>query len=311
MKVGIDKLKNLYARAVLGKGFPSDQADQLADWLMWATLRGNVQDGRKVAALRYEPTESMGYRWPRPGAVIVDAKGHHPVHALNYAISFALRSISSQGSVVVGVRGTSQSSGALGYFVEQLAKQDLVAVLMSSTIPLVSPYGAAERVIGTNPIAVGIPGNPPVIWDESVAAISYYGVLGAKARGEQLPSGLAVDATGALTTDPAQVVTGGAILAKGSLGSGLGVVIQLLAARMLGEQSWGHLLIVFDPKAFSLTPLSVVVAEFTASFKAARKQEGAEKILLPGERGFHRKKKAEAAREVEIPDDLYKELGGQ
>ena len=79
-------------------------------------------------------------------------------------------------------------TGALGYWVRQLALGGLVAVL-TATSPrrLASPSGG-EPLAGTNPLAIGIPSSDgqPVVADVSMGAVTYGAVLAGLARPEEL-----------------------------------------------------------------------------------------------------------------------------
>ena len=76
----------------------------------------------------------------------------------------------------------------------------------------VAPHGAKKAVFGTNPIAIGVPAEGgPVVMDMATAAYAWFGVLEAKTAGRRIPMGVAQDAEGNVTDDPAKVLDGGAI----------------------------------------------------------------------------------------------------
>jgi LDH2 family malate/lactate/ureidoglycolate dehydrogenase len=84
--------------------------------------------------------------------------------------------------------------------------------VLAQSPEFVAPHGAKKAVFGTNPIAVGMPtGGAPVVMDMATAAYAWFGVLEAKTAGRKIPLGVAQDADGAVTDDPAKVLEGGAI----------------------------------------------------------------------------------------------------
>ena len=48
-------------------------------------------------------------------------------------------------------------SGAISYFTEQAAREDLIGLTVCQSDPMVVPFGGAEPYYGTNPIAFAAP----------------------------------------------------------------------------------------------------------------------------------------------------------
>jgi len=80
-------------------------------------------------------------------------------------------------------------TGALGYWVRQLAEQAGLIVLLSATSPprLAHPDGS-EPLTGTNPLAIAIPSSegPPIVVDVSMGAVTHGDVLAGLASPEEL-----------------------------------------------------------------------------------------------------------------------------
>jgi LDH2 family malate/lactate/ureidoglycolate dehydrogenase len=76
-------------------------------------------------------------------------------------------------------------TGMLGGWVRRLAEGGLVAVLTATSPPRLGPLGG-PKVAGTNPLAIGIPGDPPVVVDVSMGAVTWGDVVAGLAREEQL-----------------------------------------------------------------------------------------------------------------------------
>lgn len=77
-------------------------------------------------------------------------------------------------------------SGHLGYWTRRVADAGLVA-LMTSTSParLAHPDGG-EPLVGTNPLALALPGAEPVVADVSMAKATYGDVVAGRARAEDV-----------------------------------------------------------------------------------------------------------------------------
>jgi L-2-hydroxycarboxylate dehydrogenase (NAD+) len=76
-------------------------------------------------------------------------------------------------------------TGMLGGWVRRLAEGGLVALLTATSPPRLGPPGG-PKVAGTNPIAIGIPGDPAVVVDVSMGAVTYGDVIAGLASEEQL-----------------------------------------------------------------------------------------------------------------------------
>jgi LDH2 family malate/lactate/ureidoglycolate dehydrogenase len=85
--------------------------------------------------------------------------------------------------------------------------------VMAQSPEYVAPHAGTEALFGTNPIAVGVPKglDPPFVFDMATSGLAYYDVVAAWDRGDPLPPGLAYNAAGDPTTNPAEVLEGGAL----------------------------------------------------------------------------------------------------
>jgi L-2-hydroxycarboxylate dehydrogenase (NAD+) len=76
-------------------------------------------------------------------------------------------------------------TGMLGGWVRRLAEGGLVAVLTATSPPRLGPPGG-PKLAGTNPLAIGIPGDPPVVVDVSMGAVTWGDVIAGIADEQQL-----------------------------------------------------------------------------------------------------------------------------
>ncbi len=99
------------------------------------------------------------------------------------------------------------------------------------------PPGGKTRVIGTNPIAFSVPdgkGGIAMQFDQSTTTVALGKITMAKAAGQSIPEGWAVDAEGNPTTDPEAALKGSLVSMGGYKGWGFGLMAELLAAGMTG-----------------------------------------------------------------------------
>jgi LDH2 family malate/lactate/ureidoglycolate dehydrogenase len=117
---------------------------------------------------------------------------------------------------------------------------------MTNTTKLVAPLRGAERMLGTNPIAIGFPAEPePIIVDMATCAAAYGKIEIAKRAGKSIPDGWAIDDSGLETDDPNAMIQGGALLPLGSRreqgghkGYCLAIAVDLLCGVLSGA-NWG------------------------------------------------------------------------
>jgi LDH2 family malate/lactate/ureidoglycolate dehydrogenase len=69
----------------------------------------------------------------------------------------AMDKAEESGSGWVSVRNT-KHFGIAGYYVLKALERDLIGSAMTNSTKLVAPLWGAERMLGTNPIAIGFPG---------------------------------------------------------------------------------------------------------------------------------------------------------
>src|SRR5690606_16354220 len=126
-------------------------------------------------------------------------------------------------------------------------KRDLIGWSMTNSTKLVAPLWGAERMLGTNPIAIAFPGKkePPIVIDLATSAVAYGKIEIAKRTRKPLPDGWAVDGTGTGPDDPPGMLEGGALLRLGSdrdprghKGSCLSSRVDILRCVLSGA-NWG------------------------------------------------------------------------
>src|SRR5262249_55676426 len=91
------------------------------------------------------------------------------------------------GVAVLSVRNAAHI-GMVGYYAEKRAAEGFVCIAFTTTEVLVHPFGGAEALVGTNPIAIGIPANPrPFVLDMATSVSAMGRIIAFKHRGEKIP----------------------------------------------------------------------------------------------------------------------------
>src|SRR6266853_1049778 len=250
----IEALREFSTRIFLHFGVPQEDAAQAADVLASADLRGI--DSHGVARLySYFGMLSEGHINPKPrittvrstlSTATIDGDNGLGLVVGPQANRIAMDMAEKAGSGWVSVRNTNHY-GIAGYYVLKALERDLIGWAMTNSTMLVAPLWGAERMLGTNPIAIAFPGKeePPIVIDMATCAAAYGKIEIARRRGEPIPEGWAVDGEGRATTNPNDMVNGGALLPLGSdrergghKGYGLAIMVDILCGVLSGA-NWG------------------------------------------------------------------------
>jgi (2R)-3-sulfolactate dehydrogenase (NADP+) len=205
---------------------------------------------------------------PRAGAALIDAGHGFAYPAIALAETILPEMARTAGIACAGITH-SHHCGAAGHPVERLAAAGLVAMLFANTPGAIAPWGGAKAVFGTNPIAFAcpLPGAAPIVVDLSLSKVARGNILAARQKGERIPEGWALDASGAPTTDPDAALAGTMLPLGDAKGTALALMVELLAAGLTGANyaaeassfldaegpppGTGQLIIAFDPDAFA------------------------------------------------------------
>ena len=235
-------------------GVPEEDARTAAMVLQAADLRGIDSHGvarlhayfEMVQAGRIDPTPNITIVRESPSTATVDGGNGLGLVVGPKANAIAMEKARTAGSGWVSVRNTNHY-GIAGYYVLRALERDLIGWSMTNATKLVTPLYGAERMLGTNPIAIAFPGleEPAIVIDMATSATAYGKIEIAQRAGKSIPFGWAIDRNGAPTTDPNAMVDGGAQLPLGSdrdggghKGYALAVMVDVLSAVLSGA-NWG------------------------------------------------------------------------
>ncbi len=244
MKITVSEIEAQSRTALLAHGAGEAQAAAVAKAVARAEALGNVICGlyylesycTQLQSGRVNGTVTPLVTRPRPGAVCADAQFGFAQPAFAAGLPEAIAAARDNGVATLAV-AHAHTCTSLGYFTEQIASEGLIGIGFTNASPVVAPPGGNKAVIGTNPIAMTVPGDgdPALHFDFSTSAVALGKITMAKAAGEPIPLGWAVDADGQPTTDPDAALKGALVSAGGYKGWGFGLMAELLAAGMTGS----------------------------------------------------------------------------
>lgn len=328
MLVPSECLRSIAQEALISQKVAPSHAKTQADLLIEAELRGLPSHGlqrlpRLAARLKNglaDPTASGKGRWTRRGVYLVDGeRGLGPV-VMMQTITDLAAAVSEQGIALAAIENTNHI-GMLAYYAEAAAMRGLIAIIMTTSEALVHPFGGTEAMLGTNPIAIGIPTRAaPFILDLATSQVSMGKIHHHALTGEAIPDDWAVDAHGKCTTDPEAAKTGAIAPFGGVKGYGLGLGIELLVAGLTGSAfapevrgtldatevaNKGDLIVLIDPKA-GKGP-AALLSNYLDRLRASRPADRDRPVSVPGDGMRSRRTRALLAG-IELPEPLHQEI---
>ncbi|XRB19274.1 cysteine-S-conjugate beta-lyase [Pseudoscourfieldia marina] len=324
--VDMQELRDTALDAIRTIGYSANDAAVLLDVMMYAQMRGNNQGIIKITTnglARNEDATPMRVEHDTATCARINGNREVGMAVLYRATEMAVQKAKSAGVGIVGTHNTSTSTGALGYYCRQAAKQGVICLAFAQSPEFVAPYGSKEALFGTNPIAAGFPTSDtssPLVMDLATSAYALFGLLEAKTAGRKIPEGVAQDAAGRVTTDPSEVLDGGAIRVfdGGHKGSSLALLVELLGGALTNaaiedkkaKKSWGNLVVCIDPKQLGWTAdeFQRRVDTVCRRVKKCEPLPDHGEILLPGERGDRVEDANERAGSIKVEANLWKDL---
>lgn len=325
MKISISELRQKVV-GLLQKGFTDNESNCIADYLLWAEMSGiNTQGIIKLTGSNplqnIKPQHKIKIERETKLSQLINAGAYPAPLVSQKATDTVISKAKEHGFAIVGVHNTFSSNGAQAYYAEQIAKNDLIGIVMSRSPGSVAPFDSIDPLFGTNPIGFSFPTNKlPLVLDMATSAITFYGLILAKARGEKLPENIAIDHEGLPTNDPA-VAMDGAILPfdRGYKGSGLGMVVEILAGPLASsaycdyktfDKEWGSTFIAIDPNLLvDIDVFKTNCSELIDIIKSSREKSGKNEIRIPGEVAQAKYIESLESGFVEVEDTIMEELG--
>lgn len=318
--LAIEQARQLAHDSMVACGHTASEAATIADHLIDCELRGLGYGGLARCVSLVENLRNPGFRRQpmrveRESGASARIDGGNQVGYLvaSKATDMAIAKARRHGVAVVGAART-WLTGMFSYYLERVTAAGFVGMIAGSGPQMVAPHGGTEPRFCTNPIAFGFPSiGTPVIWDTGTAGLTWAEVVLARRLGRPLPEGMAFDAQGAPTADPAAALAGAMAVWGGHRGSGLAMSIQMLG--MLAGQvnapanpqaplgDCGFFIMVVDPGLFGEAgEFRQRVAEVAQELKATRPADPAIPVRVPFERSAAERERRRAAGVIEVAD---------
>ena len=328
-------LSRFITDAFIAVGLPREDAAIVAERMVEADIIGADGHGvfrlpqyiKRLRAGGVNATPQLRVERTGPATARVDGGNGMGHLTMTRAADLAVEMARESGVAWIGtVR--SNHAGAASVYVDIPVRAGMIgiysAVASANHMP---PWGSVESLLGTNPLAIGVPlvGEPPVMLDFATTVVSYGTVKGRELRGQSMPEGWMVDkATGQPLTDPRRSNEGFLLPIGGYKGAGLSMVLGLLAGVLNGAAigrdvvdfnaddrtpaNTGQFIIALDVRRFIAPELFTAAAKrHIEELRGAERLPDVDHIRLPGDERARRRSERET-NGIPVPDQLLTKL---
>ncbi|MCM3402272.1 ureidoglycolate dehydrogenase [Cytobacillus oceanisediminis] len=302
-----EEAKKLVVQKLTDAGLLHEHAEKVAEILVHADLRNVNSHGvlrtehyvNRLNAGGINPAAEISFNKTGPVTGVVDGDdgfGHVIAdEAMNHAIQMA-----KENGVGMVTAINSSHCGALSYFVQNAAEENLIGIAMTHTDKIVVPFGGKDAFLGTNPIAYGVPAKTqkPFILDMATSNVALGKILQYKEEGKEIPKGWGVDENGETVTDPSKVVSLSPF--GGPKGYGLSMIVDIFSgllagaafgphvAKMYGDldkkRKLGHYFCAINPAFFTDADAFLEnMDQMMEEIRQAPPAPGFKSVLVPGE----------------------------
>ncbi|WP_447957094.1 Ldh family oxidoreductase [Vreelandella sp. EE7] len=267
-----------------------------------------IEGGRVKGA----PNMKFHQRLPATGFLDADdGLGHLAGYT---AMQHAMDMANNMGLGAVSV-GNSSHFGAAGCYALAAAEQGYIGMAFCNSDPFVQLHEGRNAFHGTNPIAFAAPvaEAPPYLLDMATSSIPWNRVQQFGAIGRELPSQVASNSQGRVSTDPGEVTSllplGGSDF--GFKGAGLGGMVEILSSTLSGMQHGfrllpmngpdkstprgvGHFFLAMKPDAFAEeATFARELADYLADLRS-QPASPPNHVMAPGDREWRCQKRRDA-----------------
>jgi LDH2 family malate/lactate/ureidoglycolate dehydrogenase len=322
MKVPVSKITTMFKEALATSGAEQKDIDVMTTLCLEQDLHDNYFSGlsdvdKAIKLLQQSKDKTHSFEVDKPALKLVNCNGRDAGLVTYELVPLLCDMAREQGLAMIGYyNGGYQSMPEV--FARAIAAQDLVGLVSGAGGPQgVVPFGGSKDIMGTNPLAYGIPTNDlPIVFDAATAKYAYGSIGLTRERGGTLPERSYLNKAGAWTTDPNDAI---AIVPFGEhRGYAINLLLEVLDGSMVraksgllqkGEADLGGFILAIDPAAFGpLEEFKAQTTKLAQDIAAVPPAEGFREVRVPGHRGEQFRQQAVASDSIEIADDIWQKF---
>jgi L-2-hydroxycarboxylate dehydrogenase (NAD+) len=187
------------------------------------------------------------------------------------------------------------------YYVRMAIEADMIGIATTNALPSMAPWGGIDKLVGLNPIGIGIPAGAevPLVLDFAFGATAHGRMQVYQQKGIPIPEGWAFDQDGKPTTDIEKALAGlvqpiGAYKGIG-LAMAAGILSTLLSGAGYGTESGnmadgpipgrhGQFYLALNIAAFEhVGTFKARMDQIIKEYRGTRLAPGIKRVWVPGE----------------------------
>ena len=303
----IEYLRKCSERVLVDKGLAEKSAEIVVDSMISADINGVSTHGIRMLVPYLQKIEKGEFSVNSHPSVINQTSAFTVIDAANtigaisaeLAVSIAVEQARKSGIHTVFSRN-SNTFGPGFYYAEKIADEGMIGFVCCNAPAAMPAFNGIEAMLGTNPLAYAFPtkSHGHVVMDmaTSVVAKSRFGV--AKAKGEKLEPGWALDKNGNPTVDPDEGIQGFVLPMAGFKGYGIAMMIDMVSGFLSGAgflntvgkfyskdgacMNVGHMITAFDPGMIYEGDFLADADGYVEKLRNSKTLEG-KNVVLPGD----------------------------
>lgn len=303
------------------RGLTKEEAVMVAEPFIEAQLRGKKTHGISKFLLI---DEAIQKREGKPTIIkdknnyaLIDAHKELGYISAQFAVDILIKKAKKFDNATIAVINSYYYSMA-GIYARRVAEAGFVGIILNNGGPQgVAPFGGTTSIMGTNPMAIGIPTDgKPIVHDMATSEKTWGEINLAKVENRKLQENTFLDKEGRFTTDPYKA---DAIISfGGAKGYGLNFMFEILTGALVGAKmgleaqngyDLGFFFMAFSPDMFTTRKeFNEKVKRFTKEVKGSKTMAGVDEVFLPSEQSDRKLKKAIKEGELNIDEETWNHL---
>lgn len=331
MLIKVDRLEYLLAQLFHCHGLSEEDSVIASKCLITAEMAGITTHGIEMVPAHiqkcdygYNTKAKLKITKTTEAFTLCDADNAVGMVSAWKCIQLAVEKAEQSGMHAVFCHNANTFSAAYCY-AKYAVEHGKIAIVMCNSPAQMAPLGGCEKMLGTNPLAIGVPADrgKPFILDMATSAVAKSKINQALHNGqEKIPFGWATDQYGKPTDNPKEAVAGLILPMAGAKGYGLAMAIDILsgiltkAAYLDGVGRFyspdnrcmnvGHTFIVLDPKQIYGSDFYADMDAYLDRVRTSKGVDG-QQVLVPGDLNVNRCEKC-ILEGIEVKQNVVEKL---
>ena len=324
--VNFNTMENFMVDIFKELGVPEEDAKICADVLITADKKGIDSHGTGGLKTKYYDIIKAGIQSPKtnieiikddPTTAVIDGHNGMGMVISKKSMALAIEKAKKMGLGMVTVRNSTHY-GIAGYYVLMAIEAGMIGISGTNARPSIAPTFGVENMLGTNPLAFGMPSDEefPFILD-CATSITQRGKIELYDRTEKtIPEGWVIDEEGRIRTDSHKILQDlkkgkAALIPLGGIGEetagykgyGYATVVEIFSSALQSggylkmvsgikegkaiSSNLGHFFIAINISAFiDIESFKKITGNILRSLRTSKKSPGANRIYTAGEKEY-------------------------